>query len=147
MPRATLTTKSGAAAALGNVRICPRLHWRWICSEVSTNLGWRNSASCNCQPTVSTCQTPSVTHPPPNTRPQSSIMQQQYITDTTAKGSSRDATSSSAKFMEPDSSLQPAVCTHPQPDESTTTPLHRGSLTPPCDVLTAHVVSYTPNMK
>jgi hypothetical protein len=56
VPRAILTTMSGAAATLGNVRICPRCHWRWICSEVSANLGWRNAASCNCQATVSNCQ-------------------------------------------------------------------------------------------
>jgi hypothetical protein len=94
VPRATLTTKSGASAALGNVRICPRFHWRWICSEVSTNLGWRNSASCNCQATVSTCQAPSITHPSTGHKVHSN--NSSMITDTMAKGPSWDATSSSA---------------------------------------------------
>ena len=112
--RATLTTKSGAAATLGNVRICPRFHWRWICSEVSTNLGWRNSTSCNCQATVSTCQTPSVTPPHPATK---------FIHTTAVHNRSRREVlpktppvprlvTKFPKFMEPDSSLQPAVCPH-----------------------------------
>jgi hypothetical protein len=106
--RATLTTKSGAAATLGNVRICPRFHWRWIWSEVSTNLGWRKSSSCNRQATVSTCQTRSVTPPHPCPHPNTKFIQASAVHNRHYdEGSSLGRHSSWVvvifpKFMEPD---------------------------------------------
>jgi hypothetical protein len=63
VPRLVLTTESALVpATLGKVRSWLRCHWRWICSDVSANLKWRNAASCNCHSFVSTgltlCFTP-----------------------------------------------------------------------------------------